>query len=437
MTTSRSSEKVRIAVCIGVLGLVLRVAYVLTSRHGYRLFGDPTDFDRCAWSLAQGHGYCTSLFAAPGSASAFRPPGYPFLLAAVYSVFGHSLTAARLLACVLGGGTAALAALLALAVTERRAVAWLAGVLVAIAPSLIAISGSLLSENLFCPLALAVALLLLRLDQRPDLRLWALVGVLCGIATLTRTVGVLLILAAMWPLVRSPGDRRAKRRRAAVLVAAMIAAVTPWAVRDALVFGRFIPLTTQGGYTMVTSYNRYDEAHGIFGGSEPNLMPEFLPLLYHHGISEAEINQRETSEALSVIFHHPWFDARVTFYHLFPLFYLRPAPALDGIADNEMSVAHWLRGLLAPSVVVLLILALLGAATMALARLRGRWVLYAVPMLCLLGVLPLLESPRYRVPLDPFVCILAAYAIVRSASVVSGAAPRRFGVPMPRSAGQE
>ena len=65
-----------------------------------------------------------------------------------------------------------------------------------------------------------------------------------------------------------------------------------------------------------------------------------------------------------------------------------------------------------------MLLAAAGAVLLVRGRTGGRrppvW-LWVVPVLLLLGVTPLLGAPRYRVPLDPFLAILAGVALSAAA----------------------
>ena len=72
-----------IAVLLLAAALVLRLAYV-DATPGYALRHDAVDYDVHARSIAQGEGFSKTL--AHGRPTAFRPPGYPYFLGAVYHV---------------------------------------------------------------------------------------------------------------------------------------------------------------------------------------------------------------------------------------------------------------------------------------------------------------------------------------------------------------
>jgi hypothetical protein len=240
-----------------------------------------------------------------------------------------------------------------------------------------------------------------------------LLGLACGLATLTRTVGALLVLAAIGPLLRRGRPRSDLLKPGLALVGGLVLALAPWAIRDAVVLGRFVPLTTQGGYTLVTAYNHQNIAADTPAASrEPNNRPEFAVLLRRPDVSEAEIDSRERSEALSVITGHPLFAVRVTYSHLQRLFYLAPDATISRIANTEMAVPSWLAGWFAPTTLILLGLAIAGLIALWQLRPAGLALVVLVPALLLLGVAPLLDSPRYRIPLDAFLCVFASFAVV-------------------------
>jgi tetratricopeptide (TPR) repeat protein len=81
------------------LAVVLRVAHILNSRSNPTFWApavDPAWYDKTALDIVQGNW---------GPFPLFRAPLYPALLAAVYTVFGHDLVAARMLNVVLQGAT--------------------------------------------------------------------------------------------------------------------------------------------------------------------------------------------------------------------------------------------------------------------------------------------------------------------------------------------
>src|SRR6266540_937570 len=178
-----------------ILGLALltRVA-VIVATPDYQPQFDAADYDRHAVSIADGHGYPGPQSGDPTQPTAFRPPLYPVALAAVH-LLGGGWTAGRVLGALLGVATVLLVFVISRRLWGPR-IAVVTSAIVAVFPPLVILSATLLSESLFLPLMLGAVLVVL--EYRDDRRLrWALLaGVLCGLAALTRTNGVLLVVAA-------------------------------------------------------------------------------------------------------------------------------------------------------------------------------------------------------------------------------------------------
>ena len=197
-----------------VLALIVRVA-VVAGTDGYVPQWDAQDYNAHGLALVHDGTYPTTIFAGlresevlvseteppvigerASGASAFRPPTYPYLLAAVYSVSGDSWTAGRLANALLG----VLAVLLIYLVARRvwgETTGLIAAGVGAVAPPLAYLSAALMSETLFLVLELAAVLALLRYREERRLRWVLAAGVMCGLCALTRANGLVLIVAGV------------------------------------------------------------------------------------------------------------------------------------------------------------------------------------------------------------------------------------------------
>ena len=237
-----------------------------------------------------------------------------------HAVAGHHIEPARFAGAVLGSINAGLVSLVAWRIKPRRAFAATSGVLAAIAPSLVAISDAVLSETLFITLALLLTVLVL--GNVRSARTCLALGFICGVAMLVRTVGATLIVAAVVAAVCVPSSASRRLLRAVAVIAGLALATAPWVIRDALVLHTFVPITTQGGYTMVTTYNKANlQADTPEIQQEPSDLPEFAALTGRPGIPETTVASREMAEALSVL-PHPLFVLRATINHLDNEWYL-------------------------------------------------------------------------------------------------------------------
>src|SRR4051812_1153659 len=145
------------ALLILVAALGLRLAYI-GATPDFKIVDDARDYDIHAVSVARGQGFSKELTGMP---TAFRPPGYVYLLGAAYRVFGvqdspahDRIVVARRLGAVVGTIGVALVGLLALLLWGRR-LALVAMALAAIYVPAILVSDAMMSEQLFVVFMLA------------------------------------------------------------------------------------------------------------------------------------------------------------------------------------------------------------------------------------------------------------------------------------------
>ncbi len=381
------------------------------------LLNDSADYQRLAVSLATGHGWGPSHFAAGGGPTALRPPLYPLFLATIYKLVGVHLLAARLAGATLG----ALAVLLLMAAVEPvwgRTAALLSGVLAAVLPPLVLASTSLMSEALAVPLELAAFAALLRSRHHPPLRVPALAaaGVLFGLLVLTRpSLAVLGLPVAL--LAAGPGPGLRRLARPALLLALALVVVTPWELRDRVVTGHWIPLTTQGGYVLAGTYNASSatDPRNPAAWRPATLDPAVARLLAQHPrAGEPATNALLESSALRYLAGHPAYPFEVAYENSRRLLDLAPLSFTRSATTSEYGVPAAWGDAEAAGGLLLLALALAGLATP-----RGRrgvplaW--WAAPVLLWAATVVLQAVPRFRAVIDPFLLPLAAVALLEGA----------------------
>ena len=416
-TTSRafSAASKHPLVLILVVALALRVGLVATTGE-YVPHADSIDYDRNAIFLAEYGRYLPSTQAQPGSPSAFRPPAWPYLLAGVYEVTGARWTAGRLTAGVLGTLSVLLIYLVAEAAVGRAVARW-AGWLAAVFPPMVFMSGSLGAESLFVFLMLVAVLATLRARAGPHLLRWAVVaGAACGVAALTRTNGLVLAVPVAVGLAAAAGFslRRPSIKpllAPALAGLAMVLTIAPWTIRNAAAFGEFVPVSTQGGYSMAQVWNAEADSPGPARGA-----PQFGPVEpYQHQARTDEVELDRTLRELAVDYarDHPGYVIELAGLNLLRMFKL---------ASHESFTYYWNleRDLTAPrrvldsiglaAVVLLVLLAFVGRRSR---RSLGDapWWLWLFPALLLASTVFLFGNPRYRAQIDPFLVVVAAVAL--------------------------
>jgi 4-amino-4-deoxy-L-arabinose transferase-like glycosyltransferase len=414
------------AVVVLAAAFAIRVAYV-DATPNMTLVADARDYDGHAVSIAQGNGYSASYALRP---TAFRPPGFTYLLGGVYWVAGVERAAApervivaRRAQVVIGTVLVAMIGLIAAQLWGPR-VALVAMGLAALYVPLVTMSGTVMSEPLFAVFMLGCLSAAIVHRRSAHRWRWALLaGVLAGLAILTRANAVILLL----PLALVAWDRRPRWSLRALgppvaLVAVAVLVVSPWTIRNARTLHQFVPVSTQLGSALGGTYNddaRSDKRHPASWRSLRRVASyqDLVGDLAH--TNEAVLDKQLRHRAERYALDHPGYVATVAFWttvralELDGLGWARHTArtvSIDGRWANRGVYCFWLFALFA----------IAGAFT-RLAR-QAPWYVWAFPALMYLSVVFLvIETPRYRTPLDPFIVILAALAVVTAARRIAAA----------------
>jgi hypothetical protein len=187
--------------------------------------------------------------------TATRPPLYPLLLAAMYTLrFTPDAAGIGLVHVLLGTCTVWVVWRLGLAWGLPPAASLLAAALVMVDPILLNQSILAMTETLATLLAGIALLAVTRAGDDNRLRWSALAGSALGLCVLCRPAFLMWLLAAivLFPWLAAGSLRFA---RAAALFAGAAVVLAPWAMRNEILFGRPIMTTTHGGYTLLLANN--------------------------------------------------------------------------------------------------------------------------------------------------------------------------------------
>jgi hypothetical protein len=367
-----------------------------------------------------------------------HPPGYPFVLALVYEVFGESGTsdaAAQVLQIICDSLAAALVLLVAAELLPFGA-AVVGGALAAVAPQFCWNCVLLLPDTLAVLPVLLAVLLLLRADKGHALLKALAAGALVGLSCWLRANGLLLVPFVALAAVPFLFARGARVRVSLALVAGALVAVAPLTIRNAVVFGHFIPVSLGAGQTLVEGVGDYDPEQK-FGlpdtdvelqrqEAEAHGRPEYASSLFSpDGI---ERDRERTRRALSVMGAHPFWFAGVMVRRAASMLRLERVPLAS---DAPVSGGRLRLALRAAQKVfvtaVFLPLYLLGLLLLAHARrTRALAALLAVPLYYLCVQSALHTEYRYVLAVHYFLFIAAASGLYHMArAAATRFSPRR------------
>ncbi len=377
----------RLAIVL-LLAALLRLGLQLTWQP--ELAADAADYDRLARGLAAGQGMVNT----DGAPTSFRPPLYPLLLALWYGPLGGGPRIAVLFQIGLDLATVALTYDLARRWLSER-LALVAAALVAVNVALISASARLLSESLFTMLLVLSAWLAVRWleaarDGEPCGGRAAATGLAIGLGTLTR--GVLLPFAPLLVLAAAAPERRLPRGSLALLVSFALT-LAPWTARNARVHGAFVPVTTQVGITL---YAGFAPPGGIFG-----LQPRDAVVRRVERLPEAAQSRALTREAIRVAVADPGRTARLE---------VQKAVYFWSPVDWELLPRY---GTFNPTYAFTAGLAfawlILGGGDRP--RRRDVWFVWLPVLFLFVMALVFHGSPRYRLPAEPLLAVLAALGV--------------------------
>jgi 4-amino-4-deoxy-L-arabinose transferase-like glycosyltransferase len=393
---------------IVLTAFLLRLA-VITIGHTYRItprrdhFQFGWEMGRIARSIATGHGFGspTDLDTGP---SAWAPPVYPCILAGVFKLFGVYSRASAFVILSFNSLFAALTCLTIYGIAQRiygSAVALGAAWTWAVFPYVIYWPTRVVWETSFTTFLLSLALLLtLRMgDRPPSHRAWILFGALWALIVLTNTaLGSMLPFCLLWILYRR-GLARKQILGAVLCVFSAVVIVSPWLVRNYVVFGKFIFVRDNLPLELHTANT--EESSGLWTrnehpGNDDAAMHEFQRL------GEIQFMDSKREEFQQFVRYHPgefvWFTLKRAFY-----FWAAP-PSLTITSNGyDLGFARHTGFLLGA------VLAFAGLWLTIRKRICG-----ALLLACFLLVYPLpyylvQPFPRYKAPIEPEMILLIVY----------------------------
>jgi 4-amino-4-deoxy-L-arabinose transferase-like glycosyltransferase len=231
------------------IALFLRIGWIIVG-HTYKFkpteanFGFGWEMGRIGAAIASGRGF-SDPFGAPSGPTAWEPPLYPYLTAAVFHFFGIYSHASAFVLLSINSIFSALTCIPIFVIARRifsEKVAVGSAWTWALLPYVMYWCTRWVWETSFSALLLALIFwLALTMEDRDGLLPWLQFGLLWGIAALNSTILVAFLPASgLWALYS-----RAKRRKPSIggiLLASLIfmACITPWTIRNYKTFGKFI-----------------------------------------------------------------------------------------------------------------------------------------------------------------------------------------------------
>lgn len=431
------------ALCVFLFALafVPRFGYALLQRDD-ALGGDEVEYDALAVGLNQ-RGVFTSqpgfslAYYSPGeyAPTAFRPPLFPVMLAATYSVFGHYYFPVRVLLAALNAFGAILVFLITFELYQDRRISAIAGVAWALWPASIYYDGTasttLLTEGLAVPLMLAGLLLLARSRRRASLFSVAAAGAVLAVCALGRFNLILVIpFAVVWLLFVwwKLHGRTSAGLACAVMVMACIVVISPWVVRNYLTLG----VATVATQSDVIFFGNNAWTRGAFNSEEGRMSSDIT-------FDPTAASDSRSGENNDIIRHDAAHLQTEQFRYLeerYPNFFMRSEAEKSAIYRREgvsyilenkrrmvwvlyrKALMFWLplhevsgRNGYSFAYAFMIPFFAVGCASAVRGRDAGALLMLVPVLACFATEMIALSHPRYRYPGEPAMLILAAIGV--------------------------
>lgn len=421
---------------IALLGLAVRLVYGLHVMGDHQFSGDAVEFHLLAQTLVDTGSYLQPfpwLLEHQHIPTAEKPPLFSAYLA-IWTGLGLSSYKWHLVATAMLGACS----VAAIGAVGRRvagaAVGLVAAAIAAIYPNLILLDASLRSESLYVLLAALSLLGAYRLAERPTWQRAAALGAVIGLAALTRSEALVLVLLLGLPAVWLGAPRGARLRPALAVCAGCALLTVPWAARNWIEFDRPTALSTNEGGLLAGAncdgayYGKLIGTWACFPGAK--IGPRNCNRDYYRRIlgtdscyprpargddqNEAIVSSRLRKRALRYADDHAGrvpAVASVRLLRTWELWDPHDHAELEAVvADRNARYSHWAQY----SFYAIAILAVFG---MVVLRRRGRplRLLLALPLLVSLVAVASYGSTRFRAAAEVTLVVLAAVTLEAAA----------------------
>jgi len=394
--------------CIFAIAFGLRLYFVFFYPH-YPVADDAQEYDTYAWNLASGKGYT----AENGTAVINRAPGYPFFLAGIYKIYGHSQLAAESAQIIVSLFSLIILYLLAKDIFGLSA-ARIAVAIGAVYPAFISYNTFLYTETLFTFSLLCYVYFSWLAFKKKSIFYPVLAGLIIGYSVLVRGEALVLLPALfLFGLI----FERKQLKKAALIILISICTIAPWTFRNYKVFHKFIPVSSQGGSILwIASY--YDPARKgewMLWHKDNQYFNDLIK-----GLDDVERDELLGRQGVENIRNHPFYYLRFSAKRFFMFWLSGHSNTFYKLSDeliNYIRTKFYLKASIKLSMLVFNLIIIcfgfygaLKAFNSGRERMKEIVFLFMPVMLIMIIHVLLCAIPRYQVPIMPFIIISASAA---------------------------
>lgn len=387
-----NSNRRWILIAIFTAALILRLAASFNAPVFYG--GDDASYDQYAKSILEKH----ELYIF-GHVSSFRPPLYIMFLAFIYNFFGVNHMLIKILQSLIGALTCIIIYELGRETISEK-VGILSAAIAVFYVSLVLIPAHILTETIYTFLFTAAVLFLAKNERHSSFKWQALVGLSLGLASLTKGTPQLFpafILLLM--LLRAMKDKIPVKKiilQFTVICLFFLIPIIPWTIRNYGVHKGFVLVTTETGEAFYSAYHPPEGKR--FGFSTVDQTKKRWEEINFR--SEIEGSKFLVNENLKFIRENPLKVIKLTILKIAFMWSPFDWEILGGNGTYNFSY-----GFIIPFIIAGIIITIKY-------RIFYSLILY-MPIIYSQGIGVAFDaSPRYRLPIEPFLIIIASAGII-------------------------
>ncbi len=412
--------------------LIVRLLYI-TLAHTYRirLANDHFEFGwemgRIARALATGFGY-SDPFEGHTGPTAWTPPLYPLLLAAVFKLCGVYTQASGWVILAINSVFSAATAPAVYQIARRAfarnpdalKIALWSGWLWALYPAAMQYAVKWVWDmSLTACLFAWVIVLALKLRDEPSTKQWLLFGTIWGLIALSNSSLLAFLpfcaLWIIWPTPSHPTQRTSFWRSQNLSISLLnltlaalctLAIVSPWIIRNYTVFHAFVPLRSNFGAELYESAQLENEGYPTMA-TLPHTQAS-ADFQRYKRLGELAYSREQGTQARQIIQQHPGVFASHILRRVYFFWASVPHPTEHGWKGVAAETAREF------SYAFLSLASLLGLALALRDRVPAAWLFFWAFAIYPLLYYAVTVQARFRHPLEPLICVLAVY-LFRSA----------------------
>lgn len=396
-----------------LLWFILAMALVVSLSHAFyfhlRPFTDSRAYDQIAMNLISGNGYLQKAGHDLQTDLAITTvgPGYQFFLAGIYKIFGQHWPMVWVIQALWHLLSGLLIFLIAKKLFSQAGdkIGLLAAALFLFNIDLIENIGMLLTEPLFIFLSILAVYLTINFFQSPDKKNIIFLGLVLGLAILTRPTILLFCPVIVLFLLFQKNIKPARRWGYAFLLAIIpVLMIAPWTYRNYKVYHYFILTTSAGGYNLWVGNH-----HGASGELD-DATPEMKDYLVNKGAVATE--EKGKAEFFNFIKTYPGEYLKLLLVKISKYFsIIRPTGWWDHLRGTI-----WLPITLGWSALFSALLFIFGLSGFWLAfKLEKNYLVRLIQLFLILtpvGIILTIVGTRYRSPIYPLMALFAGYFII-------------------------